>query len=366
MKKNISFFKPYILSSISTYKGGKTKDQIQTDKKIHKLSSNENLLGSSPLALKALRENINSLNEYPEQKGGSLQVALSEFYNGELKPEQFITDNSGVGILELITHAFLGEGLECIVSNPTFIPYIQFPKQVGAIIKDVPLKSPDFSLDVEGIIAAINDNTRVIWLCSPNNPTGTYIPKAKIDELISLIPNHVVIVYDEVYHQFATAEDYTRGLPYVLEGKNVIAVNSFSKAYGLAGLRIGYAYSTVEIAQYMNQIRRPFLLNTLALKAAIAALKDVDFIDRTVKNVNAGKAFLYPKLDELGIHYWKSQANFFLMKPAMNDLEFEEKMQKEGIMIRPVANFGAPDCIRVTIGTPEANEAFVAAITQVL
>ncbi len=366
MKKNISFFKPYLQSTISTYKGGKSKDQIQTDKQIYKLSSNENLLGPSPLAIEALKENIHSLNEYPEQKGDSLQVALSEFYGGKLRPEQFITDNSGVGILELITHAFLGEGLECIVSNPTFIPYHQFPKQVGAVVREVPLKGDDFSLDVAGIVAAINDNTRIIWLCSPNNPTGTYIPKAKIDELIALIPNHVIVVYDEVYYQFATAEDYTRGLPYIAKGKNVIAVNSFSKAYGLAGLRIGYAYSTPEIAQYINQIRRPFLLNTLALKAAIAALKDVDFINRTVANINAGKAYLYPELDKLDIQYWKSQANFFLMKPPMDELEFEEKMQKEGIMVRPVTNFGAPDCIRVTIGTPDANKAFIEALAHVL
>lgn len=366
MKQNISFFKPYLQSSKSTYKGGKTKDEIQTDKKIYKLSSNENLLGTSPLALQALKDNLHELNEYPETTGNSLQVALSEFYNGQLAPEQFITDNSGVGLLQLISYGFLGEGLECIFSNPTFMPYSDFPKQVGAIVRNVPLKGDDFSLDVEGVLNVINDKTRVIWLCSPNNPTGSYIPKAKIDQLIEAIPSHVVVIYDEVYFQFATAEDYTRGLPYVLKGKNVVAVNSFSKAYGLAGLRIGYAYSTPEIAQYLNQLRRPFLLNTLALKAAIAALKDVDFIEETVANINAGKAYLYPELDKLGVKYWKSQANFFLMKPPMNELEFEEKMQKEGIMVRPVGSFGAKGCVRVTIGTREANEAFVRALRNVL
>lgn len=362
---DIPLFKPHLREN-KVYKGGKTRSEVTSDKKIYKLSSNENLLGSSPKALAAIRDHLHLLNEYPDRTDKRLQKALSKFYQEELLPNQFITSNSGVEMLELIVRAFLGEGLECIFSNPAFEPYRMFPAKLGAVAKNVPLLDDNFDLDVDGILQAITDKTRLIFLTSPNNPTGTHIPKAQLDALISQLPKHVVLVYDEVYYQFAQAEDYTTALPYVLDGHQVIGVNSFSKAYGLAGLRMGYAYSTPEIAQYVSQVRRPFMLSTLVLEAAIAALNDQAFIAKTVKMVNDGKKYLYLELDKLGIKYWQSEANFILIKPEMKDTLFEEKMLGEGIMVRPVANFGAPGCIRVTIGTEEANRAFVGALSRVV
>lgn len=361
-----SLFKSYLNRPSSPYKGGKSRSEIQSDKPIYKLSSNENLLGSSPLAMQAVRDNLHLLHEYPDRTGESLQVALSAFYGGQLQPNQFVTANSGVGIIEILVNAFLEEGLECIASNPGFKPYFRFPEKVGAKVHDIPLVGHNYLLDIKGILGAINDKTRIVWVCSPNNPAGTYIPRYQIDDLLAQLPEHVVLVYDEVYYQFATAEDYSTALPYAVAGKNVIGINSFSKAYGLAGLRVGYAYSTPEIARYLNLMRRPFMLNTLSLEAAKAALHDSAFIEKTVANINAGKAFLYPELEKLDIPYWKSQTNFILIKPAMDSLEFEAKMLEEGVMVRPVANFGAPGCVRVTIGTEEANEAFVAALRVVL
>ncbi len=362
----VSLFKSYLTAPSSPYKGGKSRSEIQSDKPIYKLSSNENLLGASPLALQAIQDNLHLLNEYPERTGESLRVALSEFYQQQLLPASFITANSGVGIIELLVNAFLEEGLECIASNPGFKPYFRFPEKVGAKVHDIPLVGDNYLLDIPSILNAINERTRMVWVCSPNNPAGTYIPKYQIDELIEQLPEHVVLVYDEVYYQFATAEDYSTALPYVVAGKNAIGINSFSKAYGLAGLRVGYAYSTPEIAAYVRLMRRPFLLNTLSLEAAKAALKDNDFIQKTVANTNAGKAYLYPEFDKLGLQYWKSQANFILTKPDMDAHEFEAKMLEQGIMVRPVANFGAPGCVRITIGTPEANAALVAGLKKVL
>ena len=314
----------------------------------------------------AVKEHLDVLNEYPDNNDTRFRKALSEFYGGEMTPDQFITDNSGVGMLQLITSTLMGEGLECIFSNPGFVPYRAFPEKVGGKTIDVPLKGDNWELDVEGILSKITDRTRLIWVCSPNNPTGTHIPKNKMDELIQRIPDHVVVVYDEVYYQYATASDFVRGYEYVKSGKKVIAVNSFSKAYGLAGLRVGYAYSTSEIARYVSQWRRPFFINTLSMEAAMAALKDEDFIKRTVDLVNQGKEYLYPELDKIGVKYWKSQANFILMKPDMNELDFESKMHTQGIMTRPVAAFGAPGHIRVTIGTRAANEAFIEGLKAVL
>lgn len=361
-----SLFKSYLQNSKKHYKGGKTKPDSDGNQIIHKLSSNENLLGSSPFAIQAIRDNINRLNEYPEQKSESLQFALSEYFKKELSPDQFVTANSGVGIIELIINAFLSPGLEAIISNPAFSPYSRFATRVNATIIDVPLKGNEFSLDVEAIINAITDKTRIIWVCSPNNPTGTHIPKDKIDQLIESIPDHVALVYDEVYRHFVTADDYTIGLPYVLAGKQVIAINSFSKAYGLAGLRVGYAYTTAKLASYLNQFRRPFYINTLSLEAAKAALLDREFIQETKAHNQAGKEYMYNQLDRLGIKYWKSQTNFIMIQPEMTDKDFEAKLFAEGIMVRPVAGFGAPGCIRVTIGTPEANEAFIKGLETIL
>ncbi len=352
-------FKPYLLHK-STYKGGKPLPKSAgTDKKIFKLSSNENQLGSSPKAIAAIKNHIETLSRYPDNSDDRLRNALENHYDGHIKANQFLTTNSGVANIELIIRGFMEEEDECIFSNPAFGPYYEFPKMLGAQSIDIPLIGDDFFLDVEGILNAVNDNTRLIFITSPNNPTGTHIPKSQIDELVQGLPDHVILVFDEVYFQFADTPDFVRALPYVLEGKNVIGINSLSKAYGLAGLRIGYSYSTPEIATYLQQLRIPFMINSITMEGAIAALEDDDFIKTTVDFVHREKRFLYEQFDALGIKYWKTQANFILTRPTMDPKEFEVEMLKEGVMVRPVAGFGAPKCVRITIGTREGNETLI-------
>lgn len=352
-------FKSY-LQVKSNYKGGKSLSEVDTSKgKIYKLSSNENQLGSSPKAIAAIKKHIDSLSEYPDRTDDRLVNALERYYKGQLKADQFLTTNSGVANIDLIIRAFMEEGSECIFSNPAFGPYHEFPKKVGAISIDIPLLGDYFDLDVEGILNAINEKTRLIFITSPNNPTGTHIPKNQIDQLIEGIPDHVVLVFDEVYFQFADSPDFVRPLPYVLEGKNVIGINSLSKAYGLAGLRLGYSYSTPEIASYLKSLRIPFMINSLTMEGAMAALEDEEFIEKTVQFVHTEKHYLYEQFDRLGIKYWKTQANFILTQPDMDPVEFEEKMLQERVMVRPVAGFGAPKCVRITIGTREGNEALI-------
>lgn len=365
-KQKINIFKPYLDVELQ-YKGGKPASEIDTGgKPLYKLSSNENILGSSPKALAAIREHVKTLNIYPSNKDTELRAALAEFYGAGMTSEHFMGTPSGSEALEIIIRAFVGEGLEVIVSNPAFMPYIMFSKKQGGKVIDIPLLAPNYDLNVDAMLAAVTDKTRLVFLTSPNNPTGTYIPKADLDRLIYGLPDHVVVVYDEVYFQYADAPDFVTALPYIKEGKNVIGLNSFSKAYGLAGMRIGYAYSTPRIIKYISQLYKPFLLNTLAHKAAIAALGDTAFIEKTVKTVHREKAYLYKELDKLPIKYWKTQGNFILMKPEMNDLEFESKMQSEGVMVRPVAGFGAPGCVRVTIGHRKSSKAFIAGLKVVL
>lgn len=364
-EEKISIFKPHLLNEPG-YKGGKTLNEVASDKKIYKLSSNENLLGASPKAIEAIRENLGGLNSYPDRTTYAIQEALEEFYEGELKADNFIVANAGSEILELTVRAFLDPGLECIMSNPGFSIYGMFAKWQGAKVVDVPLLDPDYSLDVDGILENINERTRLIFITSPNNPTGTYIPKKDVDRLIENVPEHVVVVMDEVYYHFADQADYTTALPYVNSGKNVIAINSFSKTYGLAAVRAGYGYSTPEIAGYIRRICKPFIVNGLTKAAAIAALGDKDFLEKTVNLVTTERNWLYAELNKLGVKYWPSQANFILINPNMNTGEFEDKMLQEGIMVRQAHMFGAPGCVRVTIGPREANEAYIEALKKVI
>ncbi len=368
MKKEINIFKEALLPK-GGYKGGKSKAEVLSQigkKKLYKLSSNENYLGSSPKALKAIRSNLAGLSIYPERTDATLRKALASFYGGIFSADQFITDNSGVALLEMIERAFLGPKTEIIICNPAFKPYHMFAKKLGAEVVDVPLKGKNFILDIPGILKAINKKTRLLFLCSPNNPTGTHIPKSQLDELMPQLPPHVVTVYDEVYYQYADAEDYTTALPYVDAGMQVIGVNSFSKAYGLAGMRIGYGYTSEKLARYISQVHRPFQINTLAMEGAKAALTDKSFIKKTVQLVLEEKNYIYKSLDKLGVKYWKTQANFITLKPKMKADKVEAAMLKQGIMVRPVANFGAPGCIRVTIGDRQANAAYLKALKKVL
>lgn len=359
-------FKSYLQGG-GEYKGGKSKSEIASNgKKIYKLSSNENMLGPSPKAMTAIRDRLGTLSEYPERTDHLFRQALEEFYQGALTAEQFVTTNSGVANIELIMRAFLGENTSCIISNPAFSAYQGFIKKTGAEVIDVPLTGDEFQLDVTGILAAIRPDTSLIFVTNPNNPTGTSLPKSDIDALIDGLPDHVVLVYDEVYYQYVEAEDYVRAVPYVQAGKAVIGVNSFSKAYGLAGLRVGYSYSTPEIANYLRQLIRPFMLNSLSMNAAMGALKDDAFIEQTVSLIHQEKPYLYQELSRLGIKYWKTQANFILIQPPGSAEEFEAALLQEGIMVRQAGPFGAPGCIRVTIGTHEANAAFIKAAEQIL
>jgi histidinol-phosphate aminotransferase len=363
-----SLFKPYLIPS-NLYVGGKSKDDVDAGgKKIHKLSSNENPLGASPKALEAIRKHIDSIGEYPDNTDHRLRQALQTFYENELSAEQFITGCSGSEVLEMIIRAFLDSDSEYIVCNPMFKPYQMFSDKMGAKMVDVPLLSPDFDLDVDALLEAITEKTRLIFLTSPNNPTGTYIPKAQLERVVNALPNHVVLVLDEVYYLFADAADYSTALPFVIRGKQVIGLNSFSKSFGMAGMRIGYAYTTPELARYIQCLYKPFMHNRLSMEGALAALEDHDFLKEVIQLIRTERQYLYGELDKLGVHYWKSQGNFilFIPKKNMTELECEAALLKEGVMVRPAGGFGAPGCVRVTIGTREANEAFIAGLRAIM
>jgi len=355
-------FKPF-LNKASSYKGGKAKSNSDTE--IYKLSSNENQFGTSNLAKEAVQEYANQLNEYPDSTDLRLRQALAAFNEEGLEANQFFTCNGAVRGIDMIMRGFLEENSEVVFSDPGFTPYKDFPDKYGAVSIDIPLIGEHFDLDVTSILNTCNLKTKILFIGSPNNPTGSCPKKADLDTLFENLPDHIVTVYDEVYHQFAEQQDYVRAHHYLKMGKPIIGLNSFSKAYGLAGLRIGYGYSTTEIASYLRNIPTPFPINVLSTEAAIAALQDSDFINQTVQGINEGKLYLYEELVELGIKFWQSQANFILMKPPMDIFEFEEKMLGHGIMVRPAKNFGF-DGIRLTIGRPEQNRKVIEALRSIL
>ncbi|GGG54634.1 histidinol-phosphate aminotransferase [Croceivirga lutea] len=357
-----SSFKSF-LQPKEVYKGG--KNIPASTQKIYKLSSNENPLGASPKAIEAAKAVIDTINLYPDQTDIRLREALVKDFNNELAADQFITGNSGSEVIDMLLRAFINEGDEVIFSNPCFLPYAVFSRWYGAKQIDIPLLAPNYDLDVEGILNAITKKTKVIFLTTPNNPTGTYIPKPVLDDFFNRVPKRILVVIDEVYRHFADAKDYVSALHYVKQDYSVLGLNSFSKTYGLAGLRIGYGYTTATIANYLRLIHKPFLMPITSIEAAIGALNDTIFIENTVKTVLEGRAYLAASFNELGITYWPTQANFFIINPPLPEMEFTNKLMEKGIMVRPVSQFGAPGKVRITIGTKEANRALVKALKEI-
>ncbi|WP_222983169.1 pyridoxal phosphate-dependent aminotransferase [Flagellimonas meishanensis] len=364
MEKGIeSIFKSH-LEPKEVYKGG--KNIPPSLKKIYKLSSNENPLGPSPKAIRAIKSVLDQIDLYPDQTDIRLREALVQDFEGKLAADQFLTGNSGSEVIDMILRAFINEGDEVIYSNPCFLPYSVFSRWYGARQIDVPLMAPNYDLDVNGILDAITARTKIIFLTSPNNPTGTYIPKPILEDFLFKIPKNIVVVFDEVYRHFADARDYVTALPYVQQGHNIIGLNSFSKTYGLAGQRIGYCYTTATIANYIRLIHKPFLLPLTSIEAGIGALNDHEFVAETVKTVHEGRAYLEKEFKKLNMIYWPTQANFFIIDPPLPEMEFTNKMMEEGIMVRPVSQFGAPGKVRITIGDQEANMALVEALKVII
>lgn len=324
----------------------------------YKLSSNENLMGASPKAVKAIKEAVEGIYEYDFYDDYQFQDVLADFYQQEVKSGQFVTANSGVEVLEIICRGLVSVGSECIISSPTFSPYKNIIELEGGVVIDVPLLKPDYSIDIDGIVKAINEKTAILFLTNPNNPTGTYVNKTQFESLLSQIPENVIVVYDEVYFHFVDADDFPFAIDYIRQGKPIIALHTFSKIYGLAGLRIGYGITTPEIGEYLNKIFRPFRIGTLQTIAAYEALKDKEHVEKSQKMTWDGKQWLYDQFEKANIKYWPSQGNFILFESPIPSLELTLKMLDEGVMVRPGDNFGAAGCIRLTIGTQVANERF--------
>ncbi|MEM6722847.1 MAG: histidinol-phosphate transaminase [Bacteroidota bacterium] len=374
----IGLFKKHIddFSADLNAKAGRTKAEIRKmvgDKPLYKMSSNENALGPSPKAMKAIQEAIPTLHEYSQRIDIDFREKLADYHQNGLTADHFFTGNAGLDIIEMIVRAFMDPGHEAIFTNPTFHVYELFASLSGGKVVNVPLLADSFDLDVEGILEATNQHTRLIFLGNPNNPVGKIIPKAQLEYLLKHLPEGVIVVHDEVYHHFAHADDYPNAADYVHQGYPIIAVNSFSKAFGLAGLRVGYAYTNNDFAHYLRKLRRPFHINALSTVGAIAALDDVEHVQAIQEVVRVGRALIYQGLERHQIKYWDSHTNFILFKSPLSLKgdripvdDFIAYMLGEGIMVRSGDNNGAPGCIRLTIGKADANQAFLKALDKLM
>jgi len=352
-----------VIGDIFPYRPGKPVTEVQRElglKEVVKLASNENSLGPSPKALAAIRAALPDIFQYPEGSGHYLVQALAAKHG--LSFDHLILGNGANDLLELVVKTFVNAGDNVLSGHPSFIMYEIAVKMMDAEFRKVPLR--DYRFDLPAIAAAADARTRLVFIANPNNPTGTVVTRGELESFIDKLPDHVLVVMDEAYFDFAISPDYPDSLTYVKAGKPVMTMRSFSKNYGLAGLRLGWAAADPEIIGHMHRIRQPFNANLLAQVAGVAALEDDDHLQKSLALVSAGREQLYRGFDALGVKYVRSEANFVLVELGVDAGPFYEGLLKLGVIVRPMAGWGYPQAIRVTVGTAAENDTFLKAFAK--
>lgn len=326
---------------------------------IVKLASNENPLGPAPAAIEAMKSEASGVHIYPDGGGYKLRSALAEKHG--LGLEHVVLGNGSNEIIELLCHSFLNRDAELIAAEHAFVVYKLMATLFGA--KYVEVADPDFIHDLDGMADAITENTRLVFIANPNNPTGTLVGQDALDRFMDRLPEHVVAVFDEAYYEFL--EDAPDTLKYVKEGRNVCVLRTFSKAYGLAGLRIGYGLAAPQVAAILQKARQPFNANAMAQAAALAGMNDAGHVAKTLETNNAGLRYYEQAFDERGLEYVKSYANFILVKVGDGDALFQ-KMLKQGVIVRAMSGYKLPEWVRISIGTAEENVRCIEVLDQVM
>lgn len=349
----------YVLG-IQPYIPGKPIEELERELGITnsiKLASNENPAGPSPKALVAIRDSFSDINRYPDGAGYYLKKVLAEKLS--VDEDELILGNGSNELLDIAVKTCMQDGDEAVMAVPSFVVYSMAVQSVGGKSIQVPLK--DYTHDLTAMADAITPRTKMIFIANPNNPTGTINKKAEFDRMMEKVPDNILVVLDEAYYEYVTSADYAESMKYLHKEKNVLILRTFSKIYGLAGLRIGYGIAKKEILNNMNRLREPFNTNTIAQRAAIAALNDQEHIQHSRTINEAGKTYLYNALDSMGIKYVPTQANFLYI-PVEKAMTLYEGLMKLGVIIRPMG----PNAIRVTIGLPEENRRFAEALKAVI
>lgn len=362
-KKNLTP-KPGI-ETIKAYQGGKPIEEVKRElgiSDIIKLASNENPLGPSPLAMQAIQESAKQAHFYPDGNAYYLKADLAKHLG--VTEDYLILTNGSNEVLQLVGETYLGPGDEVIYAEGAFVVYKLVTTVCGATPVVVPMQKDTHHLPA--MAAAITDKTKAIFIANPNNPTGTMVTVAETAQFMAQVPENVLVIFDEAYYEYVTHPDYPQTLPYVMEERNFIITRTFSKIYGLAGLRIGYGIAPPSIIATMNPVRQPFNCNAVAQAAARASLKDTDHVKKSQTLNAAGKVFLYTAFDKLGLRYIKTEGNFIMVFVNQPGADLVDAMMKKGVIVRAMASYGYPDAIRVTIGKQEENERFLEVLTPLI
>ena len=349
---------------IASYGPGKAIEEVQKEfgaKRWIKLASNENLLGPSPKAIAAIRKELPNIYLYPEGPCTLLRKALAGKFG--ISEKEVVISNGADNLILMIANAFVNEGDEVMMADPTFSVYTNVTQIMGG--KPVKVRLKDFAHDLDAMLRRVSRKTKLIFVCNPNNPTGTTVSLEAFNLFLSKVPERVIVVLDEAYGDFAEEAFYPNGLDYIKERRQVIVLRTFSKVYGLAGLRIGFALGREDFVDCLYQVRDPFPVHRLAQVAAVAALNDEDHAVRSIQLVYEGKRFLYKELDRMGFSYVPSQANFILIDFEKDSEKVFQDFLREGIIIRPGKVWGYPSFARVTIGRMEDNRRFIRALKKI-
>ncbi|HTN50751.1 MAG TPA: histidinol-phosphate transaminase [Burkholderiaceae bacterium] len=357
---------PDHVRAIAPYQAGKPIEELAREfgldpATIVKLASNENPLGVPESARKAMAAVVQDLGRYPDSNGFELKAALAARYN---VPASWITLGNGSNdILELAAAATLAPGRSCIYAQHSFAVYALATQARGA--RSIVVPARQLGHDLDAMLAAVAADTTLVYIANPNNPTGTYLPAAAIDAFLGRVPARVVVVLDEAYNEYLPPELRVDSTRWVRQYPNVIVSRTFSKAFGLAGLRVGYGLAQPGLTDLLNRVRQPFNVNSMAQAAALAALTDEDFLARSYALNLRGMQQLTEAFRGLGLEYIPSVGNFVLVKVGPAGRVYQELL-KRGVIVRPVANYGLPEWLRVTVGLPEENAAFLKALPQAL
>ena len=357
---------PNHIRAIAPYQGGKPIAELAREMGLNevdivKLASNENPLGISPKAQMAIDEAVHDIARYPDGNSFTLRKAVSEKFG--VAQSQIVFGNGSNDILELVARAYLQAGDEAIYSQHAFAVYPLVTQAVGATGIVVPAKN--YAHDLDGFLKAITPKTNLIFIANPNNPTGTLINKDALRAFIHAVPTNVLIVLDEAYDEYLNAESKSEAIAWLAEFDNLIISHTFSKAYGLAGLRIGFGLMHADVADTLNRVRQPFNVNSIAQAAAVASLADEDFVARSYALNQAGMAQITQGFNNLGLKYIPSYANFVSFKVA-NAAQVNQQLLQNGVIVRPIANYEMPEYLRVSIGLFSENARFLTVLEEII
>jgi len=363
---NLSSLAPDYIRAIAPYQGGKPISELAREMGLNeadivKLASNENPLGISPKAQMAIDDAIADIARYPDGNSFALREAVSQKFN--VAPNQIVFGNGSNDILELAARAFLHAGCEAIYSQHAFAVYPLVTQAVGATGVVVPAQN--YAHDLDGFLEAITPRTRLIFIANPNNPTGTLIAKAELKAFLKQVPKNVLVVLDEAYDEYLSAEHKSEAIRWLNEFENLIISRTFSKAYGLAGLRIGFGLMHADVADMLNRVRQPFNVNSMAQAAAVASLADDDFVARSYAANQAGMAQLTQGFHKLGLEYIPSSANFVSFK-VQDAAAVNQLLLQNGVIVRPIANYEMPDYLRVSVGLFSENARFLQVLERII